>query len=89
MSEPMKVRNRNKESLPANDEPALPPYPRPLFWDGELRDKGFVIHARPSSGPVLWRRGDRVVTEEQARRELLAYGNTANDGPGANRGGGH
>lgn len=38
--------------------------------DDKLRAAGYVIHARPRSGPVLWRRRDKVVTQAQALQAL-------------------
>ncbi len=35
--------------------------------DELLRAFGFVIHARPRSGPVLWKRGKYLYTQRMAQ----------------------
>lgn len=34
--------------------------------DSLLRRNGWQIHSRPAHGPILWRKGNRVETEEFA-----------------------
>lgn len=37
-----------------------------LLLDRLLRSRGWRIHSRPRNGPVLWRKGNAVLTQEQA-----------------------
>lgn len=37
-----------------------------LLLDRFLRSRDWHIHSRPKSGPVLWRKGNAVLPQEQA-----------------------
>ena len=39
--------------------------------DAFLREFGFRIESRPTHGPVLWRRGEKVYTEREAHTEAV------------------
>lgn len=40
--------------------------------DTKLRENGYAIHSRPESGPVLWIKDKKVVTQQEALDAISA-----------------
>ena len=50
-----------------------------LLLDRLLRSRGWRIHSRPKSGPILWRKGGAVLPQEQVVKMVMKE----RDGPQA------